>query len=353
MPDWTQSMEQTYEYYIVDPSSWLDRGRLDTVISCSISRDASAETLGSASIGLTNMLGECYIRAYLITIQNGVREKFALGTFIAQTPSSEFDGKIRKVTMDSYTPLIELKEKQPAVGYSVLKDTNIIKTAYSILVENMRGPVINTSNDEKLNSDFVSSTDDTWLSFVTDLISNANFHLEIDEMGNTMFAPYQDIKSLQHVWTYTDDNSSIIEPDISMEHDLYGVPNVVEVLYTSGLRHYYARVVNDDPNSPTSTISRGREIIYREVNPSFLSSPSQSQINQYANQLLRNKSTVEYQVTYTHGYCPVRLGDCVMLDYKRAGLRRIKAKVISQTIECKPGCPVNETAVFTENLWEG
>ena len=26
MPDWTKPMQQTYEYYIVDPATWRDTG---------------------------------------------------------------------------------------------------------------------------------------------------------------------------------------------------------------------------------------------------------------------------------------------------------------------------------------
>lgn len=62
-------------------------------------------------------------------------------------------------------------------------------------------------------------------------------------------------------------------------------------------------------------------------------------------------SALEYTISYTHGYCPVRIGDCVRLNYSRAGLRGIKAKVISQSIKCEPGCPVTEKAVFTTQLW--
>ena len=29
----------------------------------------------------------------------------------------------------------------------------------------------------------------------------------------------------------------------------------------------------------------------------------------------------------------------------------VKAKIISQQIECKPGCPVTETAVYTTKYW--
>ena len=113
----------------------------------------------------------------------------------------------------------------------------------------------------------------------------------------------------------------------------------------------YKTLVNDDPNSPTSTINRGREIIYRDSNPSLAGDPTNSEIQEYAKRLLRSLSTIEYSVSYTHGYCPVRLGDCVRLNYARAGLNNIKAKVISQTIKCEPGCPVTEKAVFTTKLW--
>ena len=71
----------------------------------------------------------------------------------------------------------------------------------------------------------------------------------------------------------------------------------------------------------------------------------------YAEQLLRELSTLEYTVSYTHGYCPVRIGDCVRLNYERAGIIDVKAKIISQSIKCEAGCPVTEKAVFTKKLW--
>ena len=75
------------------------------------------------------------------------------------------------------------------------------------------------------------------------------------------------------------------------------------------------------------------------------------QVREYAERLLRELSSLEYSVSYSHGYCPVRLGDCVRLNYSRAGVTGIKAKVISQTIKCEPGCPVTEKAVFNAKLW--
>lgn len=351
MVDWHETMQQTFEYYTVDPGTWKDIKKLDNVKSCTISRDLDAETLGSAAIDVTESLGECYIRVYLVTIQNGLKEKHPLGTFLVQTPSSSFDGKIRDVSMDAYTPLLELKENPPPLGYSLLEGDNIMERAYQIIRENARAPVVRNNSDKTLTYDFVSDPSDTWMTFLTDLIANAKFIFDLDEMGRILFSPKQDTASLQPVWTFEDDEKSMLYPELTMSHDLYGIPNVVEVVYSSGRDTYHARVVNDDPNSPTSTVSRGREIIYRITDPEFSGEATEKQVKEYAEQALRELSSLEYTISYTHGYCPVRVGDCVRINYRRAGLVDIKAKVISQDIDCKPGCKVSEKAVFTRKLW--
>lgn len=348
MPDWTKSMQQQFEYYVVDPGTWKDASRLDTVTSSIISRDLYADTLGSATIDIVDSVGECYIRTYLITIQNGIKEKFPLGTYLVQTPSSTFDGKIRKVTMDAYSPLIELKENKPPIGFYIPKDSNIMDYACRLTDAYSRAPIVSTICAEPLYGNFVADVDDTWLSFLIDLMTGAKYEYSLDELGRILFSPKQDTASLQPIWTFDDDNSSILYSDITMDHDLYDVPNVVEVVCSNG---YYAKAVNDDVNSPVSTVRRGREICRRITDPNIGTNPLETAVEEYARLLLKELSSIEYTVTYTHAYCPVRIGDCVRLNYKRAGLTGIKAKVISQSIKCEPGCPVTEKAVFTTKLW--
>lgn len=364
MPDWTKSMKQEFEYYTVEPTTLADVKRLDNVKKATFDRDSDSETLGSATIDVTNSVGESYIRCYLKTIQNGITEKFPLGTVLSQTPSSSFDGKILDVSMDCYTPLIELKEKRPPLGYTIRKGTRIMDAAYRIIQENARVPVnkvepLYEKNSEgelvdvspTLQRDFVANTDDTWLRFVLDLIANAKYELGLGERGDILFLPKQDVASLQPVWAYDDDNSSILYPELTMNHDLYGIPNVVEVIYSYGSDCKQAVAKNEDPNSPISIVNRGREIVYRDTEPSLAGYVTQDQIQSYAERLLKELSTLEYTISYTHAYCPVRIGDCVRLNYERAGIKNIKAKVISQSIKCEPGCPVSEKAVFTEKLW--
>lgn len=354
MIDWTKSMQQTFEYYIVDPRTWGDRTKLSNVKSCEIQFDSDSETLGSASIECDDDLDENYIRAYLVAIQNGITEKYPLGTILVQTPSTKFDGKSKSNDIDAYTPLLELKEKLPPLGYSIRKGENIMAVAYTLCRENMRAPVSSGSSEVTLDFDFVAELDETWLSYLKDFIATAKHRFGLDERGRILFLPDQDVASLRPIATYDDSNSSILYPDISIERDLYGVPNVVEVVYSKDSGYLYSKVVNDDPNSPISTVNRGREVVHRETNPSFSGKPDQKQIDAYAEQMLRTLSCLEYTITYTHGYSHsplVRVGDCVRLNYERSGIKNIKAKVIKQSIKCIPGCPVAETAVFNKRLW--
>lgn len=350
--DWTKSMTQTFEYYEVDPNTWKDKELLRTVKGCSIDRDNDARTLGSASIDVDEIFGEAYIRVYLIANQNGVKEKVSLGIFLVQTPTSTFDGKIKAVSMDAYTPLLELNENPVPLGYALLKDENIMKNAYQIVRTNCRAPVVETELDKVLETDFVANLSDTWLSYVIDLIKLAKYELSVDEIGRILFEPQRKVDELQPVYTFNDDNSSILLPSVSLRHDLFGIPNVVEVTCSIGTEIYTAIVKNEDPDSPTSIQNRGRTITHRDTQPAFAGIPTKEMVDEYAETLLKTLSSVEYEITYSHGYCPVRVGDCVRLNYLKADIKDVKAKVIAQNIKCDTGCTVSETAIFTKKLWK-
>lgn len=352
MPNWLASMQQTFEYYKVDPVTWRDISEVRSITSCSIERDSSVETLGDASFESTEDLGECYIRVYLVIIQNGIKERVCLGTFIAQTPSLSFDGKYKQYSIQAYTPLLELGENKTPIGYYVPKDSNIMDTVYSLASDHMRSPIVKTNKDTLITYDFVADNGSSWLTYISDLASRAEFELSLDETSRLLFSPMQELDALQPVYTFDDSNSSILYPEITFDNDIYGIPNVIEVIYSDNGTVYTSRIVNDDPNSPLSTVNRGREIIYIDTAPSLNGAPtSQREIDEYAETMLKSLSSIQCKLQYSHGYCGVRVGDCVRLNYEKAGLVDVKAKVISQSIECRPGVAVSEIAVFTKRLW--
>lgn len=350
--DWTASMQQTYKFYVVDPDTWRNKRELDAQTSASINRDDESETLETATIETTELLDECYVRIYLVCNQNGDTFEFPLGTFLVQTPSRTFNGHVNNISIDASSPLIELRDSAPPYGFAVMEGQKILETASDLVAENARAPVVRVNDEEVVTDNFVSDfANDTWLTFIQDFIASAGYKLGLDEMGRILFVAKSDPTYMKPVWTYTDDNSSILMPEVTLERDMYGLPNVVEVLYSNDNGYKFARVENRDDNSPLSIQNRGREIIHRESNPDDLVNPTQKQLEVYAEGLLRDMSMLEATISYTHGYCPVRVGDCVMLNYRSAGLTNIKAVVKSQGITCEPGCQVSETATFTTKLW--
>ena len=351
MINWTRGMIQTFKFYQVDPRTWKDSKQIHSILSCTIDRDLTTSTLGRASLKCSEYIEESYVRIYLEVNQNGEIGRFPLGTYLLQTSSTSFDGRENSMNVDAYTPLIELKDNNPPLGYSILKGQEIMSGASAICRENMRAPVVGSRSVTRLYSNFVANTSDNWLTFIQDLIAQARYKITLHENGTVLFEPIVDVASLQPVWTYSDNNSSILFPNIKDERDLYDIPNVVEVIYSTDRNYLYSRIVNDDPSSPVSTVTRGREIIHRDTSPQISGTPSQQYLDEYAVQKLRNLSSLEHRIIYKHGYCPVRIGDCVILDYKRAGISNIKAQVISQSIECSTSCQVEETAVYTTKLW--
>jgi len=363
MPDWTQAMSQTYEFYIVNPNTWGDVSQLKEITSCSINRDSGSDTLGSANIGTTEITSENYVRVYMVIVQNGVKEKIPLGTYLVQTPSLKYDGRINysddiakpyvDSALDCYTPLLELNDDKPPIGYTVPKGSNIMNVAYKLIKENCRAPITPINCSDVLYSDFTANTDDSWLKYIIALISMANHHLELEPSGQIIFAKDTKLEDLQPVWTYNDDNSSILLPELTLSRDLYGVPNTVEVICTNGGSHTakYSKVINDDPDSPISTVNRGRTVLHRIINPEVPGAMDQATLDVYARKQLESLSSLKYTISYSHGYCPVRVGDCIRLNYKSIGLTDIKAIVKTQSIECKTGGIVQETATFTTKLW--
>lgn len=349
--DWTGGMSQEFEYQLVDTGTWRDAGRLDLVESCTIQRDSGAETLGSASIDVTGDVGERYVRAYLVATQGEERTRVPLGTFLAQTPSTTFDGRRAESTLDAYTPLIELKECAPPLGYTIAAGENVMGRVARIASEHMRAPVVPAVSQAEMPHDFTADPDDTWATYLADACDLAGFRFGLDELGRLIFEP-SSIAASAPVWTFTEGDGSILRPELTTERDLYGVPNAFEASWSKDGEVIFSRAVNDDPNSPASTVSRGREITMRETSPDVTGTVTQEALDRYAERRLSELSTVECRVTYSHGYCPVRLGDCVRLDYPSAGLSGVTARVVSQSIECGTGCSVEETATFAVKYWK-
>ena len=350
MPDWTRGFErQTYEFFEVDPATWRDLRPLRLVRSCRITRDADSELLESARFEVDeDVPGEAYWRAYMTWRQGSSSGRECMGTFLSQTPKASYDGKAITRSVDAYSPLVEASDRMPPVGRTFRAGATALGSAVALLSAHMRAPVVSMGVGTALTQPWTCSAKSSALEAACDLLAVEGMHLDVLPDGRVSLAPDASPAALSPAWTYDDGNSSILLPDVTEEYDWYGVPNVVEVVWSSGSRTLVGKAVNDGEN-PLSVASRGREVLHRETSPTLPDDPTQDDADMEAARLLAELSSVERTVTYEHGYCPVRIGDSVLLDYSRHGLRA-RARVTKQEIVLETGCIVRETATYTESL---
>lgn len=346
MADWTRSMQQTFEFFEVDAASWRNKRKLQNVSKFSITNDLTSELLSSAEFTIEDALDEMYIRAYLVVKQDDTKERFCLGTWLIQRSESAFNGMYQEVSYEGYSPLQELSEKLPVLGSYVAKGEQVLYSAYLLMRESMRAPVVKPTDDITLAENFIAESDDTELSFCSDLIAQAGYHFELDDTSQALFAPDVALASMQPVWTYNDDNSSILQADITNTQDMYSIPNVVEAIYSGATTTIMGTAKNTDENSPVGIPRRGREIVQRITDVKWDGTPTTQMLNDYAKQQLDSLSALTCTITYTHGYNGVRIGDCVRMNYKAAGLTDIRAKVVEQSIEGETSCQIEETAEY-------
>lgn len=353
MIDWTRQMRQDFEYWLVDPITWSDVEKLDCVTGASLTFDTSAETIGTASFTTYETLKECYIRTYMKCTQLGAVSKIALGTNLVQTPSKSYDGYTISSSLDAYSPLLELKDSSPELGYTVRKDVNIMSIFSSIYKSHCRAPLTEGyESDKKTWYDYTAESDDTWLSFLTSLVNLDDKYISVDGYGRVYLTKNQRLKQMTPTWVFDSRNSSILYPETTDKADYYGIPNVVEVIYSEDDLYFYSRVENHD-DSDLSLEGRGREVLYRETSPDFNGTPNQNIIDEYAKSLMETKSTLSHEVSLKHGYCSAKINDAVIINQPDVGLDNVKGYITAQSISCEPGCPITSTITYTDELWSG
>lgn len=369
--DWTKSMQQTFEYYTVDPKTWYDDKQIMTVISSSHSHDITTDLKGNATLNTTEQMGENYIRTYMVCKQGRYTYRECLGTYLYMSSSDSFDGIKHNYTMTGYSPLVELQEALPPVGYFIYGKVKKGDEA-PLVTEEIRKAIVNNTRCEftmnitipkPLLNNFVAGTGDNWLTVVNNLLtasSEAKYMLMVDEWGTVQLRNQLNAESMQPKFVFDDGNSSILLPTIDTNEDLFTIPNAVELIFT-GNKLYGAHkvtVYNEDEASPVSVQKRGR-VIKRRYSVTNIAVPTgtvtediiHEVVESQAYTLLEALSTVSKAISFSHGYCGSKVGDCIIINYTRAGLENVKAVITTQKVNCTPGCQVDETALYTKKYW--
>ena len=357
MPNWGNSMLQSYEFWEVDKGTWGDLRKLDTVLTCKGTRDLDLETVETANLDIVGEpMGEMLVRCYMVTTQNRVRERIPVGTWLSQGTKRNFDGTSSKLEAECHSTLMPLHDRSEAgakvpVGYCIPAGTNCADMAAQILRNHGIAPVVASKSEETLEEPYVAGMQDSWLKVAKALGDASGMRIGVDSWGRSTVFPSNDGYVQAPLWTFQDDGESILLPDADEELDFFDVPNVCEVVWNNGGRTVVGRAVNDDPNSNVSTVARGYEVILRLENPDELQSGcTQKTADLVALQKLIEASKIERIITISHGWCPVTVGDPVRVSYESAGIFGL-GTVQSMDFEVGTGMTSTTKVSVSQNVW--
>jgi len=325
--NWDKGFSAEYIAMRVNPKTWEDESEV-LITGGKIDRDIESALIESANIETTEELGEMWIRLYLVAKQGESAERVPLFTGLTSSPTRSLQGYNPSFSVDCFSVLTPCADRMLPRGWFAPKDGNGAAIIADLL--GIAGAEVETfEGGGTLTGAIVAESGETYLSMAHKVADAIGWQIRIDGRGKIHVEPFPDEPSIR----FNDDND-VIQPNIKDTRDWYSCPNVLRVTYES----YAAIARDDDPESPLSTVNRGREIWAEEAAQLSSSAP----LAEYAQQRLKELQSPAREITYTRRFMPdLRPGDLVGIALPGAdidGTFRIK----SQTVELGYGADTEE-----------
>lgn len=189
--------------------------------------------------------------------------EWPLGIFLLSTPKRNIDAIHVRRDVDAYDQLIVLKDDKVEDRYTVVTGTNVV-TAVQTLLESAGFTKFNlVSTEETVPVDMEWEPGTEKLKIINELLTSINYRsLYFSGSGLPVARPYQRPDERPTEYTYASDSLSVLKPQVESGIDLFKVPNKwIAIVSEPDRPEMKATYTNDNPASPTSTVSRGRTIL--------------------------------------------------------------------------------------------
>ena len=306
---WSKGYSSSYYMTIVDSSTWRDLSRVD-ITNGSIDR-VSTGLLNSGSVTVTEWnRGETYVRVYLDTRQGDSSEHIPLITGLTSVPEKQMNGVVKSYNVQIYSVLKPLEDILLPRGWYAPAGSDGAKVI-SELMKVTPAPVEVTGEAPRLSEAIIAEENETYLSMTEKILLAINWRIRLKGDGTIELTDKASSVSIN----FDPVNADYIEPDVSIERDWFNCPNVFRA--TSGNLSGIAR--DDDPDSPLSTVSRGREIWRNETASDFNTGET---IAEYASRRLKEEQQFATTARYARRFVPdIYPSDIVYLMYPEQALQ--------------------------------
>lgn len=330
MLDYRRGYTSSWRVRRIDPKTWLPMEEVHGIESISVKRDHDSSLIESGDMDVTGSLDEGFYRIEAVSTQGGsVLEPIA--TMLFAPDGRDWSHRSWGGKMTGRSVLSYADEERTSPGSYAPKGSDGAQYAASMLRKLIPAPV-EVEGSFTLSDHVVFDLGKSVLEAVWDVLNAAGWCMQIDGNGTVTVRE----KPSRAALSVDTANRGILMPTFSSKLPIDGVPNVMRV-YDNGNE---AEAVNDDPESPTSTVKRGRSIVDVEDNPTRVDGET---LSAYATRALREKSeiyeTMDVEREYASGVLPFSMVSVRLAEPGVDG----DFMVMSQSIECGHGIKVGET----------
>ena len=319
--EWNKGFSAQYYCSIVDPATWRDLRRIE-LTGGSVSKSTTS-LMESASLDLTELPNgiEAWIRIWLDTKQSDAGAHEAVFTGLVSTPSTQWNGLLKSYDAECYSVLKPANDVSMPKGWYAPAGSNGAMLAASLLSIGAP-PVEYAEPSPTLYSSIIAENNETNLSMAWKIINAIGWRIRINGYGNISICP----KAVEASVTLDALANDCVELDVKDTRDLFSCPNVFRATFDK----MTAVARDDDPDSPLSTVSRGREIWKEETNCKLNTGET---LTQYTRRRLRELQAPARAVSYKRRYIPDLFpGDMVQIHYPAQGINDI-FRIMSQKVD--------------------
>lgn len=265
--------------------------------------------------GTINFLSDRIQPFFELLMPGGKWISIPLGVFLLSSPTKAdtVAGVFREV--EAYDGTVILRDDKFDDIYTITKGTNYKTAAISLLQGAGINKYIIEDTAKTLPIDIQFEIGSSKLSAINELFDQVNFTpIRVDVNGYFVSGQYLPPSAKPVEYTYKDDELSVTYRGMQEEMDLFEINNKWVVVRTNAeelpLKSVY---VNDNPESPTSTVNRGfTRVDYREVE----NIADQAALDAYTKRIANEASQVYGKLSFTTAIMPMHdYFDVLKIEY--------------------------------------
>jgi hypothetical protein len=254
-----------------------------------------------------------HARVRPVLIIEGVGEE-PLGVFVPTAPVEQYDEGGGRQEIELLDRTSVLKEDYVPATYTVKAGTNVIAAVKQVIASTGEPVGALTPSDDTLPSDLMWGAGSNKLTIINELLSAAGyFALWADGNGQFRADKYDPPKERPVTYELLDDENSIYIPTLSIDRDIYEIPNrVIMTAQGSGESEPWTSVAtNENPKSAFSFQNRGRWVTDVQLG---IEATSQEALDSKANARLSALTSTQATVEIQHAPVPgLKVNDVVRL----------------------------------------